>query len=103
MISQDIKLLIEQLDEYGQEQPGFLKKHKGKLALGALSLAGTYGYNANTEFANDVDTAGQAIIKPGMKLLRNAGIIKDESATTKVSDAIDLINAKIRENSRNDK
>lgn len=35
MISQDIIILIEEIKDH---QPGFIRRHKGKIALGALGL-----------------------------------------------------------------
>jgi hypothetical protein len=89
MITNDIKVLIEQLDEYGQEQPGFIRRNKGKLALAALAAAGGIGYASNPELANDIDDVGRAIIKPGVKALRHAGLIKDSLRSNAATDFLD--------------
>jgi len=96
MISNDIKLLIEEFDE----QPGFISRNKGKLALGALGLAGVAHYATNPEFANDINSAGNAIIKPGVKALRHAGLMKDNWYSNVATDAKDKILAIPGENKK---
>ena len=101
MISKDIKTLINVLE--GQTLD-FLKRHKGKLVLGSLGLAGTaaglVGYNKDSEFANDIDLIKYSLTKPIIKAARHIGLVKDSLISNSATDKADEGAAYLRDIAR---